>query len=166
MKEHRTRQEAPMTEHTATITPRRGRPNILDSQGRGLVRPAWRVTPEMAERVKQTATDLGQAETRLVRDLLDAGLAGLEAMIPVPESGVPVPSTAVQAKAATYLLTGRVRVDHVDPNAGTFGAFVAGSSHKPYYVARIGGAWHCGCQATVTCAHVLACQMIAPPSPA
>lgn len=79
------------------------------------------------------------------------------------------PSQVVQAKAATYLLEGRVRVRHADGRS--FVAQVRGSSRRNYYVSRPAVAvlgepleWHCDCPASKTCAHITACQAIWQPA--
>lgn len=79
------------------------------------------------------------------------------------------PSQAVQAKAATYLLEGRVRVTYA--SGRSFRAQVRGSAGYLYYVTRLPGAvvgepleWHCDCPASTVCAHITACQAIWQPS--
>lgn len=76
------------------------------------------------------------------------------------------PSEAVQAKAATILLEGRVKVQHLAagyPAEGPhFMAHVTPSvPGDPYIVRFNANGWHCDCPARVqVCAHVLACQTI------
>lgn len=82
-----------------------------------------------------------------------------------PLTGQRAPSQTVQAKAAEYLLTGRVSLDFADRVAGVLVAAVQGSKPRPYAVThspRQG--WGCTCQATCTCAHILACQAIWQPA--
>jgi uncharacterized Zn finger protein len=68
------------------------------------------------------------------------------------------PSVEVQAKAARYLLTGKVKVDYADVRS--FTALVSGTRETPYAVMWHTGHWRCDCPARATCAHMLACQMI------
>lgn len=72
------------------------------------------------------------------------------------------PSLSVQAKAATYLLERRVRVDYADGRS--FAAFVRGSADRAYYVTCIDGGWRDTCPATTTCAHIVACQAVWQPA--
>lgn len=85
------------------------------------------------------------------------------------------PSQAVQAKAATILLEGRVKVQHL--GHGDLGKQVFGPDFKahvtptvpgdPYIVRFNANGWHCDCPARVQiCAHVLACQTITDFDPA
>lgn len=74
-----------------------------------------------------------------------------------------IPSEAVQAKAATILLEGRVSVVSLIMGAAPhFAAHVAPSEPgDPYIVKFNASGWHCDCPARVqVCAHVLACQTI------
>jgi hypothetical protein len=76
------------------------------------------------------------------------------------------PSEAVQAKAATILLEGRVKVKHLAagyPGEGPhFMAHVSPTEPGDPYIVRFNASgWHCDCPARVQiCAHVLACQTI------
>ena len=67
------------------------------------------------------------------------------------------PSQDVQAKAARYLLTRKVRLH--DASGDYFAADVHGD-HGTHGVTYSGYTrqWYCTCPATVTCAHILACQ--------
>lgn len=75
------------------------------------------------------------------------------------------PSQEVQAKAARYLLQGKVRVDYADQRA--FTGLVTGT--RPYHVMCVEGRWRCDCPSTRACAHEVACQAVwqptAPPEP-
>ncbi len=76
-----------------------------------------------------------------------------------------VPSQEVQAKAARYLLEGRVQVDMADRVAGLFIALVKGGSDYPYAVRHTPSeGWKCMCPANYfqgrMCAHVTACMNI------
>jgi hypothetical protein len=75
------------------------------------------------------------------------------------------PSEAVQAKAATILLEGRVKVKHLQALGDGHWVFQAHVSPTepgdPYIVRFNASGWHCDCPARVQiCAHVLACQTI------
>jgi hypothetical protein len=82
------------------------------------------------------------------------------------------PSEKTQAKAAEYLLSGRVKVQRCIPEfvEGPDGAplpmffahvFSAAEDGDPYHVKFTTSGWHCDCPARVQlCAHVLACQAI------
>ena len=78
-----------------------------------------------------------------------------------------VPSQKTQAKAAEYLLAGRVKVrdcrELIGAQKHTFVADVSSSSQdgEPYHVKFGANGWHCDCPARVPVfAHILACQTI------
>lgn len=82
------------------------------------------------------------------------------------------PSDKTQAKAAEYLLSGRVKVQYASREVveGEDGAplplflahvFSAAEDGDPYHVKFTTSGWHCDCPARVQlCAHVLACQAV------
>lgn len=73
------------------------------------------------------------------------------------------PSEAQQAKAAEYLLSGRVKVQYLaDEERVDFLAHVTPKQGgDPYFVKFNPLGWHCDCPARVqVCAHILACQTI------
>jgi hypothetical protein len=76
-----------------------------------------------------------------------------------------VPSEKVQAKAAEYLLSGRVKVrfcEITDDGRGFFDAWLTPpDGGDPYHVKFNANGWKCDCPARVDrCAHILACQTI------
>lgn len=78
-----------------------------------------------------------------------------------------VPSEKVQAKAAEYLLSGRVKVEHMvraelgGPGDHFEAHVTPPDGGDPYIVKFNLAGWHCDCLARVqVCAHVLACQTI------
>lgn len=80
-----------------------------------------------------------------------------------------VPSEKTQAKAAEYLLSGRVKVQHstmekLPDKASLFLGYVTSANQEPgdpYFVTFNETGWHCDCPARVqVCAHILACQTI------
>jgi uncharacterized Zn finger protein len=72
------------------------------------------------------------------------------------------PSQEVQAKAARYLLQGRVRVDYADQKS--LSALVTGSRLTAYVIMCIDGRWRCDCPAKSKCAHITACEAIWQPT--
>ena len=73
------------------------------------------------------------------------------------------PSEKTQAKAAEYLLAGRVRVTSLIPGGQSCEAEVysANQDGDPYRVRFNNSGWHCDCPARVQlCAHILAVQTV------
>lgn len=75
------------------------------------------------------------------------------------------PSEKTLAKAGEYLLSGRVKVQHLVllPQGPSFKAHVysAKQDGDPYHVKFTANGWHCDCPARVQmCAHIIACQAI------
>lgn len=73
-----------------------------------------------------------------------------------------VPSEKTQAKAAEYLLAGRVRITGLETGyACTAEVYSANQDGEPYRVHFNNSGWHCDCPARVQlCAHILAVQTV------
>lgn len=114
---------------------------------------------------------LEDSDVEVLRDL--AVRLGLDPVAGTPvqfyDEGRPVitavPSQDVQAKAAEYLLGGRVRVRIAAVHG--FVAHVTGSRPTPYSVrwsrfavTEHGGGWSCDCLARTVCAHIVAAMAI------
>ena len=67
-----------------------------------------------------------------------------------------MPTSQTLAKAECYLAEGRVHLTGPDPNQ----AEVQGSQPEPYRLEQVDGKWRCDCPAKLTCAHILAVEML------
>ncbi len=63
-------------------------------------------------------------------------------------------------KGRRLLVEGRVRLLHVDEDAGHVTAEVRGDSGCVYTVSYDAGGWSCDCPTLGVCSHIRACQLV------